>query len=487
VRIPKEISMAKTKKQRTQKENSVLDSIGLSSPQSVAFVLFEENTIRVVVAGPRRVNQMTMTVSKKSLFTSAFSSRSQKGKTSAAGDLKKDILIFVYDSIRRYSRRHYKVKIPLVIIGGNWKGIEAANDAIEKELGMPTILRSSSTVRHLLEIFLSRIQTERTEEMSTVVKKNGLRRKLHFIVPIISIAIGVLLLLSTLIVVVWYQIAPGGFAETVQDTLLWRNSLERTFVLDFQLQGQSSLKDVIAARQLVLTQDGVVEIVPTGQRTIQYPLIAKARIFNDTESELPLVERTRLETPSGDILRTIESVVVPAGESLATDVVADDTDLEEVFPVELRFPALLHTQIEKTVTARIEAAAFRPVKQAETFIKEDELELSRQHLRLSLKDALLTQVDWDRFAKLDSGTLKLINEQLDTPAGVDTDTKATLKATGSLFVSIVEKDEIEKALIGSVVTRVGKPTELITWRVTNFAYQTDTSKGTLVVDAVFAE
>ncbi|MBT7339295.1 MAG: hypothetical protein HN802_06395, partial [Candidatus Jacksonbacteria bacterium] len=63
--------MAKTKKQRTQKENSVLDSIGLSSPQSVAFVLFEENTIRVVVAGPRRVNQMTMTVSKKSLFTSA--------------------------------------------------------------------------------------------------------------------------------------------------------------------------------------------------------------------------------------------------------------------------------------------------------------------------------------------------------------------------------------------------------------------------------
>ena len=475
----------------TQKDTALFSALKAGKGKAVAFVLFEEDTVRIVITGARQSMQVIFSPVDISLVTQSVSTRvrgtSVKQKNSEA--LKREIGIFIYDTFRRYVKRHSGVHIACAIVGADFSRCAVFAGFLEKEVKVPMIVKSLASACHLLEISLVRLQSDRSKKPTRGINASLYpRRMAHIIIPLLSIGIGSFFIILSLAVLGWYFFSPSGMKEKANDILIFGNHIERTFHIDFTHNGSARESDTIAGKQIFLTQKKTIPILPTGTETVRYPLSGVITVANDSCKDIALRDHTRFSGANGVVVRTLEGVTVGARQSKDVSVIADASDAEELPAGRLAIVMFDNTVLDQTVYGFLNAPLFRAVPEVKNTLTEEDIERARRELRIDLKKMLLEQVDWQRFVSVDTGAISLIHERVDSVNAEDSleYRQPTLTATGRLLVSLVEKQDIEH-MIQTKSAEAGFQMEVISWEVKNFSYLPDTTKGIITVKAFVKE
>ncbi len=478
-----------SKQTSSQKQTDQFPCDSLKGGKAIAFLLFEEDTLRIVITGKRRTMQVIFAPVDISLFSQPALSRGRtaSAKKKDADGLKRDIGIFVYDTFRRYIKHHYGVGIACALVGGDFPALSALCGFLEKESKVPMVVKSLTATRHFLEMSLARIQSERSTERTHIVKAPVHTRKIaHLTIPLVTLGVGCFLIVFSATVLGWYLFAPPDVVQKAEDLLSAGKTIERTFTIDFVADSSSHKTDnLLFGKQVILTQQKTVSVTPTGTETVRYPLSGTITVVNDSDNQISLRDHTRFAAANGVVVRTLEGVVITAGESQSVAVIADTSDVQELPAGRLAIVMFDNTVLDQKVYGYVPTPLFRAAPDVRNTMTEEDLAQARHALRIDLKKMLLEQVDWKRFISVDTGTLSLTQETVN-PAGIREDLKTlpiTLTATGRLLVSLVEKQDIERTFIESVSPLEAQP-NIVSWKVKNFYYLPDTTKGMVTISAL---
>lgn len=124
---------------------------------------------------------------------------------------------------------------------------------------------------------------------------------------------------------------------------------------------------------------------PNGNKKEEDFATGEVTIFNETTAAQPLVVKTRLLTPEGNLFRLTEGVVVPANGQVNAKVIADvKGESGNISPSTFTIPGLNETK-QKVIYAKSDVAMTGGIKTIGVFAQED-LTLAEQSLLMEIKN-----------------------------------------------------------------------------------------------------
>ncbi len=114
-----------------------------------------------------------------------------------------------------------------------------------------------------------------------------------------------------------------------------------SFTLDTEQKNVDFINGVIPSQSITIDEELTQESRATGEKNDGTPASGTITVYNQSQSELPLVGNTRFLSTGGVLFRSTNAVNVPAGGSANVTVVADEAGSQgNISPSKFTLPAL---------------------------------------------------------------------------------------------------------------------------------------------------
>ena len=276
---------------------------------------------------------------------------------------------------------------------------------------------------------------------------------------------GFVILTIILIFVIFYF----SFSQALIQVTPRVSSVSSDFIADIETGGANTAG--VLQGQLFETEVTVdQQFEATGSKNLEGDIIGQVTIFNDLESVQPLVEKTRLLTKDGVLLRIKKRVEVPAHGKVTTDVYADNpAAFESLPPTKFTIPGLnqsLQTKVyaESYATINSKPGSLKVVKAVDIAqAKEKMVDLISQKAIVAFK----AEMDADYVAVLVAK--KTLEENVSATVDQVVDNFAVKQKAKVTLMGIKQQDIVDLA-VERLTQLVAKDMELSNLKSENLTF-----------------
>lgn len=279
--------------------------------------------------------------------------------------------------------------------------LRASVNSLEDEA--PTRLNEKKlSISEILKRNHKKNKFERPDKIvaSNAKAKKKDKKSLKIVVPNRRPLIALLSVSTLILLFIIYIALPGATVYITPTSSTLEKSVNITLA-DSNLYGNeiaTSAGKIIGSYTVETTLEKTISYVPTGKRFSDKASNASGMItiYNDSETDWPLIKDTRFENDDAIVFRIQSEVLVPSGSTLEVFVVADPTDANglvvgdrgNIGPSKFFLPGL-REESQAVVYAESFAEMTGGVSDYITFVTEDDLEGAKLKLEQVMKKEAL--------------------------------------------------------------------------------------------------
>jgi hypothetical protein len=208
----------------------------------------------------------------------------------------------------------------------------------------------------------------------------------------------------------------------------------------------------------------------TGSKDLEGDIVGQVMIYNTLENVQVLVEKTRLLTKDGILLRLKQRVEIPAKGKLETNVYADDPSaFESIPPTKFTIPGL-----NATMQTKVYAESFSTIKSkpgSVKVVKAVDLARGKEDLATAIYDEAVNKFKADVTSDLVAVVVakKILSESVSAEVD-DVVDKITIKQTMKITIIGIKQKDILDLAVERLNQLVSKDMELSNLNSNNLSY-----------------
>jgi hypothetical protein len=283
-----------------------------------------------------------------------------------------------------------------------------------------------------------------------------------------KMVLGFVLITVMLVAVIFYFSASKAVVEITPKSA----KVETDFVADVVTDNSGAAGVALNAQIKDAEVEGAVEEEASGLKDLEGNSIGKVVIYNKRGESQTLVKTTRLQTPTGIVLRIVSAVNIPANGQAEADVYADNPlAFTELAPTKMIVPGLTPS-MQQFVYAENKATLF-PTGKSVKVIKA--VDVARAKDKIDEQVFAKAIDDWTKELGEKKFTVmivskKVVSEELSDPIETVKD-KFTLKEKVKISMIALEQDKVIELAGAKLQANVPEGQQLLSLNMQNFSYK----------------